>query len=1377
MFSIFGFYWSNLSGHLLVCCILALCQTCTLVSAKYGQGLPCRPVHQEISFPRVRDVNGKKTSIHSISGDTVYVTLTWRRRRLDIVLHRNELTSPGTYSQWSQENVTYAHTIDQTCFYYGYLANVTSSSAAITTCDGLAGYIQTDRELLFLQPGANKGTDGAQPHVLYTCEPEQSAPEPEVWSRHSAQPSGRKRRAAAKTKYLEVLVVVDHMVQEALGSREKTESYVMTLMNIANTVYQHHSLGQDIRVVVVKILLLDKSQQRQVVLANDPLYSVNLFCRWSQQQIPAGQPMDYDVSVLLTKESLGPSGYAPITDMCNPARSCAVIRDEGFTAAFVIAHEIAHVFGVFHDGHGNECHGRKWETALMATLLETKLNNFWWSECSRARMKEVLQYITCLDNEPRKMANKHYPLKAPATIEKVLGKPWSLNFQCSQAFGPGFQLCAGFSQDPCNMLWCSHQTQPLYCRTKRGPPIAGSVCGTDRECRNESCQYVGKEKPVNGNWGSWGSWTACSTACGVGIKQRTRVCDRPAPAYGGKSCDGEAEIMDTCKDTTCRNYVDTRKGECAVWDLLLLHGNHSWQPFEGLNDSSLCLQTCKSSHTGEVLTINVHVSDGTACSYTGNNSNICMDGACVAVGCDGKRNSTLKEDMCGMCGGTGSECKTVRGTFNKKPSSGQEYIPVITIPENSRNIEIIETKLSGHFLAIEDPKYGTLPLNGEKRQSKNTRLVINGAMFEYKRSGPNSMESITSPGPLRKPLQVLVFTNNELSNTSISFSYVVHKSDFTYEMNNYKWKFENWSACSVTCGKGVQTIIHGCYHKDTDVKVDLELCALLPPPRKDTSPCALDQCGLVRYLYAMDKDYSECVARCGEKGYQQQKFHCERQFLNNQTFEKTSLSWCQHLVPPNYTQACMGQPCSTTHSFQWRTTSEWSKCSCGDAGVQTINVTCVRVETVANNTQKTESTVPDNNCKDVPGKPSTSRSCQGQPCQVTKYRWANTFKYSECSTSCGPGVKSSTMVCERVTLSGDQESVEEVDEQLCAKSLKPYPRKQSCENEACEEKIRYQWLNSFQNSTCSQRCGLLGLEHAELVCHQLASGNQTVVAQVASSFCSDLQKPEVETRTCQLKPCPEDSFVYRWSYNFQNASCNAKCGESGEIEPTLTCLKLSKVFEDLMENVEETFCTNSTKPYKRRRTCTAEPCQDEPKKYVWHALEEWTACLAECDQTGTQTRLHVCQEIDPDGSSQEVKAELCDGLQKENTTRTCHGEECPHYWTVGEWSECSVTCGKGAHYRKIYCADPDTDYDDVKCKDEPPAMSISCTREDCPQTGEENCVDLYSFCTTYKGLKARCKRDNFLRKCCRTCMDAERSAKRSIKKRGLKAKKNSRALP
>jgi len=39
---------------------------------------------------------------------------------------------------------------------------------------------------------------------------------------------------------------------------------------------------------------------------------------------------------------------------------------------------------------------------------------------------------------------------------------------------------------------------------------------------------------ADGNWSEWTSWTNCA---GNGINEtRTRRCDNPAPAYGGKPC-------------------------------------------------------------------------------------------------------------------------------------------------------------------------------------------------------------------------------------------------------------------------------------------------------------------------------------------------------------------------------------------------------------------------------------------------------------------------------------------------------------------------------------------------------------------------------------------------------------------------------------------------------------------------------------------------------------------------------------------------------------------------------------------------------------------------------------------------------------------------
>lgn len=53
----------------------------------------------------------------------------------------------------------------------------------------------------------------------------------------------------------------------------------------------------------------------------------------------------HDVAVWLTRLDIGgPSGYAPIGGACDPKRSCALNRDEGLTSAFIIAHEMAHMY-------------------------------------------------------------------------------------------------------------------------------------------------------------------------------------------------------------------------------------------------------------------------------------------------------------------------------------------------------------------------------------------------------------------------------------------------------------------------------------------------------------------------------------------------------------------------------------------------------------------------------------------------------------------------------------------------------------------------------------------------------------------------------------------------------------------------------------------------------------------------------------------------------------------------------------------------------------------------------------------------------------------------------------------------------------------------
>lgn len=46
--------------------------------------------------------------------------------------------------------------------------------------------------------------------------------------------------------------------------------------------------------------------------------------------------------LLSPSSSLSP-GYAPVTGMCHPLRSCTLNHEDGFSSAFVVAHETGHV--------------------------------------------------------------------------------------------------------------------------------------------------------------------------------------------------------------------------------------------------------------------------------------------------------------------------------------------------------------------------------------------------------------------------------------------------------------------------------------------------------------------------------------------------------------------------------------------------------------------------------------------------------------------------------------------------------------------------------------------------------------------------------------------------------------------------------------------------------------------------------------------------------------------------------------------------------------------------------------------------------------------------------------------------------------------------
>lgn len=56
---------------------------------------------------------------------------------------------------------------------------------------------------------------------------------------------------------------------------------------------------------------------------------------------------------------------------------------------------------------------------------------------------------------------------------------------------------------------------------------------------------------VDGAWSAWGIFGSCTNICGGGTQTRSRKCTNPAPANGGRNCEGASSETKACNEHRC----------------------------------------------------------------------------------------------------------------------------------------------------------------------------------------------------------------------------------------------------------------------------------------------------------------------------------------------------------------------------------------------------------------------------------------------------------------------------------------------------------------------------------------------------------------------------------------------------------------------------------------------------------------------------------------------------------------------------------------------------------------------------------------------------------------------------------------------------------
>ncbi|XP_011645843.1 A disintegrin and metalloproteinase with thrombospondin motifs 12-like [Pogonomyrmex barbatus] len=835
------------------------------------------------------------------------------------------------------EGLRFRKASDRQCHYRGIIRGHTNSRAALSLCDGVAGYVQTNHGRYFIEPvyQTEPESDGQHIHVAY----KRDAPHEEkgqtgtmskrhcgtsdnwesAWAEQLAKRQmqlmennslGAKRDTAVSSgtysihRYIEIGLIADRRFLDFHNSTDY-EQYLLTIMNMVSDFYHDSSVGNQIDVVLVRMIYLEKEKEEiDLLISPNAENTLESFAKWAEKINPKDDthPNHYDIAVLVTRYDICSEetncdlmGLAHVAAACDSEKAACINEDSGLLLGIVVAHEVGHVMGCSHDEpETSGCPSMDTDDSYFIMSPIVFLYTIRWSSCSRRFITAFLEsgLGDCLNDNPRNPPEK---LKYPNMLP---GAMYDAAFQCDMQF-PGSKVCPQSQASGCETLWCLVNAS---CYSLGTPKADGTKCGENKWCIHKKCVDMGtRPAAVHGGWGKWGPMGSCSRTCGGGLKYSERECDNPVPANSGRYCIGERRRLFTCNTTPCDpTKPPYRAVQCSEHDNeeILTDGLHQWKPYIDPKLEPCALYCINEKQT--YVKISPTANDSTPCK-AGTNY-MCISGTCRKVGCDWMIDSEAIEDKCGICKGDGTKCRVVKGEFTETvPQSA--YVTIVTIPKGARSVQILERKPSENILAVKLAKNKTYCINGENREFRSGDYECAGTMLIYTHPEPDK-EVIDMKGPISEDIEIQYVFFNPQDNPGIDYKYYVSSTNTSYTPK-YMWDFVEWSKCSAKCDGGTMISEASCI-EEQDGRVTPNFCDGIPRPEAKSRICNQAPCPAKWRV----SQWSKCNACDGKKGMRHRKVQCVRPSARpGEDDVQANLDACKGRVP-RQKEECIGtRPC------------------------------------------------------------------------------------------------------------------------------------------------------------------------------------------------------------------------------------------------------------------------------------------------------------------------------------------------------------------------------------------------------------------------------------------------------------------------------------